>query len=216
LEKLTITATLATPFVTGGGYMTFDAILAGTLFDQIGDVDEAHAAIPIQCTEGLYHASAAFFKPLDYSSIDFVANLRANHSLDPSLIAKKPDGKTIHKAIGMKRRRDFGAVMNTYSLICANSITCCDEGDRSQIENLVAPIYFIGTRRASGFGEVSSWEIEEGVSDGLTGSDKKPLRPIPEAAFTGDKTSLRADTGWRPAYWHPADRSICYVSELLL
>jgi len=216
LEKLIITATLATPFVTGGGYMTFDAILAGTLFDQIGDVDEAHAAIPIRRTAGLYHASAARFEVLDYSAIDFVANLRANHSLDPSLIAKKSDGRTLHKAIGMKRRRDFGAVMSTYSLVCADSISWFVEGDRSQIDSLISPIAFIGTRRASGFGEVSSWNIEEGTLDGLTGSNNEPLRPIPEVMFKGDKTTLRVDTGWKPAYWHPANRSICYAPEPLL
>ena len=67
MEKLTITAHMKTPFITGGGYMTFDALLAGILFDQLQDVEAAHASVPIKCTEGLFHASAAFYEPLDQS-----------------------------------------------------------------------------------------------------------------------------------------------------
>ena len=48
MEKLTITAELESPLITGGGYMTFDALLASILFDQLQDVDAAHAAVPVQ------------------------------------------------------------------------------------------------------------------------------------------------------------------------
>ncbi|HIG68381.1 MAG TPA: hypothetical protein EYQ44_11380 [Porticoccaceae bacterium] len=57
MEKLKITAKMKTPFVTDGGYMTFDALLAGILFDQLQDVGMAHSAVPIKCTDGLFHAS---------------------------------------------------------------------------------------------------------------------------------------------------------------
>ena len=39
MEKLTVTAHMKTPFITGGGYMTFDALLAGILFDQLQDAE---------------------------------------------------------------------------------------------------------------------------------------------------------------------------------
>jgi hypothetical protein len=61
-SKLTITATLATPLVTGGGYFTLDALLAGILFDKMQDVDAAHAAVPVTCVDSLFHASAAIIE----------------------------------------------------------------------------------------------------------------------------------------------------------
>ena len=48
MDNLEITARLKTPFITGGGYMTLDALPAGILFDQLGDVEDAHAAVSIK------------------------------------------------------------------------------------------------------------------------------------------------------------------------
>ena len=214
MDKLTITATLKTPFITGGGYMTFDALLGGILFDQLGDVEKAHAAIPVRCTDGLYHASAAIFEPYDQSRVAFVANMRANHSLDPDLIKRKPNG-SLHARLGRLRRREFGAVMNSYDSVSTDLISWFVEGDAEKIRDLITPIAFIGKRRANGFGEVASWAVEEGEFDGVTGLLNEPLRPIPEDMFGGDKKSLRMDAAWKPAYWHPANRAICYTPEIL-
>ena len=104
MEKLTVTAHMKTPFITGGGYMTFDALLAGILFDQLQDVEAAHSSVPIKCTDGLFHASAAMYEPLDQSRVAFVANMRADHSLDADLFPRKPDGSSYRK-IGRLRRR---------------------------------------------------------------------------------------------------------------
>ena len=38
MDRLTVTATLRTP-IAARGFMTLDGILAGILFDQLGDVD---------------------------------------------------------------------------------------------------------------------------------------------------------------------------------
>ena len=195
--------------------MTFDALLASILFDQIGDVGEAHASIPIKCTDGLYHASAAYYELIDQSRVAFVANMRADHALDADLIHKKADGST-HKRLGRLRRSDFGAVMNSYTLLAAETITWFVEGDREVIHNLVSEVAFIGKRRASGNGEVSNWTIEDGELNGLLGLQNEPLRPIPEDMFNGDTSALRVDTGWKPAYWDPVNRAICYVPDTLL
>ena len=64
------------------------------------------------------------------------------------------------------------------------------------------------------FGEIKKWQVEEGELDGLLGLTGEPLRPIPEALYKGDTSAVRADTGWQPAYWHPANRAICYVPEI--
>ena len=217
MEKLTITAHMKTPFITGGGYMTFDALLAGILFDQLQDVEAAHASVPIKCTEGLFHASAAFYEPLNQSRVTFVANLRADHSLNASLLMKKPNGSgAIHTKISRVRQSQFGAVMNSYDCKFSETIEWHIEGDPDTIRKLIEPISFIGKRRASGFGEIRQWTIESSELDGLKGLSNEPLRPIPIEKFTGDTSSLQIDTAWRPAYWHPTNRAICYAPELSL
>ena len=73
-RRLTVTATLKTPVIHSGGYWTLDGLLAGVIFDQCQDVEVAHSTVPIRCTEGLFHASAAVIEPLRQERIAFVAN----------------------------------------------------------------------------------------------------------------------------------------------
>jgi hypothetical protein len=80
MEKFKVTMTLASPVVTGGGYLTLDALLAALLFDQTGDVEVAHRDIPLAHTNGLWHASAAMVEKLEVGRISFVANLHARHA----------------------------------------------------------------------------------------------------------------------------------------
>ena len=179
MEKLTITAHMKTPFITGGGYMTFDALLAGILFDQLQDVEAAHSSVPVKCTDGLFHASAAMYEPLDQSRVAFVANMRAEHSLDADLFPRKKNGASYRK-VGRLRRGNFGAVMNSYDSVQVESLEWHVEGDNEEIFKLINPISFIGKRRASGFGEVDRWSIEPSElteSDGLhQGTKRQALR----------------------------------------
>lgn len=210
MDKLKVTLTLASPVVTGGGYMTLDALLAAVLFDRYGDLDRAHSEIPLRNVQGLWHGSAAFVEKTDVGRIAFVANLRAMHDLDAALIAKNKAGR-VHRAIGLKRRSDFGAVMNSYKLFAAPHISWYATGDAEKVEALLHGIEFIGKRRASGYGQVSGVRIEKDDLDGVIGHFGEPLRPVPVEMFNGAGTSLRADAGWRPAYWHPLNRVICFV-----
>ena len=214
MEKLKITAKMKTPFITGGGYMTFDALLAGILFDQLQDVEMAHSSVPIQCTDGLFHASAAFYESIDQSRIAFVANLRADHSISLDQIQKNKAGDGPHRKLGRTRTREFGAVMNSYDCHFAEQIEWYVDGNADEILKLIDPISFIGKRRASGFGEVDQWDIEKAELNGLTGILDEPLRPIPIEMFKGDPSSIKVDAAWRPAYWHPDNRAICFAPDL--
>jgi hypothetical protein len=213
MDKLTITATLNTPVVSGGGYWTLDAILAAAIYDQCNDLEQAHSTVPLRNTHGLFHASAAIMEPIDSGRISFVANMRADHALDPDLIMKSKDGKRLHTSVGRTRRRDFGAVMNHYGMVTVPEVTWFAEGDGEAIQRLLKDVHFIGKRRASGFGEVTGWTVEPGELDGVVGVMGEPLRPVPLELFTGDPDSLKVDTAWKPAYWHPAHRAICYAPE---
>jgi hypothetical protein len=192
--------------------MTLDALLAAVLFDEHGDIDRAHSEIPLAQTEGLWHGSAAVYEKTSTGRQAFVANLRASHDLDIEHVAKNKQGKP-HAALGLARRREFGAVMNAYRIFTAESITWYGEGDAERVSSLVKTLDFIGKRRANGFGEVAGFKIVPSEVDGVLGFFSEPLRPIPVALYKGDPSALRADAAWRPAYWHPENRAVCYVPD---
>jgi len=209
-----VTAALASPIIIGGGYLTLDALLASILFEELQDVDAAHAAIPIVKSDEVFHASAAILEPIHTENISFVANLRADHALDADLLLKNRHGR-IHRKLGRKRRQDYGAVMNRYKALTVDEVTWFAEGDGPQIDKLLKGTGFIGKRRGSGFGEVTEWKIEPAGYNGVLGPSNQPMRPVPVELFTGDKGSLKVDAAWRPAYWHPENRAICYAPELV-
>jgi hypothetical protein len=214
MERFTVTAETMSPVILGGGYLTLDALLASLIFEATGDVDVAHDTVPLARTNGLFHASAALLEPLSSSQVAFVANLQAMHSLDPDLIQKNKHGQ-LHKKIGLTRRRDFGAVMNSYTSFQVDKIIWYAEGDPVAVEGLLSNVRFIGKRRASGYGEVSGWSIQPGEFDGVVGPFGGPMRPVPTEMFSGDQRSLKVDAAWRPAYWHPDNRAICFAPDLI-
>lgn len=212
MDKLKITFKLVSPIITNGGYMTLDALLAALIFEETGDLDKAHSEIPLLNKNGLWYGSAAIVEKIDTGRKGFVANLQAAHDLSLDLIAQNKDGNS-HRTIGLTRRRDYGAVFNSYKMISAPEITWYATGDVDQIQKLLSDVEFIGKRRASGFGQVSSLQIEVADVDGVTGHFGEPLRPVPLELFNGDKTEVRVDAAWRPAYWHPLNRAICFAPE---
>lgn len=212
MDRFRVTARLAAPIVFAGGYLTLDALLAAVLFERAGDVDAAHESVPLARSGGLFHASAAILEPWDSRPISFVANLRAAHALDPDLLLKNKRGK-VHRKIDRQRRKSFGAVKNSYAAVAAPEVAWFAEGDAEAVERLLQGVRFIGKRRASGFGEVSGWSFEEDDSDGVTGPFGEPLRPIPAEMFAGDTSALKVEAAWRPAYWSPENRAICYAPE---
>lgn len=214
MDKFKVTMTLGSPIVSNGGYMTLDALLAALIFDQTGDLEKAHSEIPLQNTSGLWHASAAVVEKQDAGRVSFVANLQAKHDFDLDLIARNKLGNT-HTAMGLTRRRDFGAVMNSYRVFTAPAITWYAQGDMQAVEQLLRDVPFIGKRRASGYGQVTGVELLPDELDGVTGFFGEPLRPVPVDLFKGDDSALKADAAWRPAYWHPENRAICFVPEAL-
>lgn len=212
MQKFQLTLHLASPVVTGGGYMTLDGLLAAILFDQTEDLETAHRDIPLAQTQGLWHGSAAFYETTSTGRQAFVANLRASHDLDLDLVAKNQQGQP-HTKIGLARRREFGAVMNAYRVFSTPEINWFGEGDVDSVRALVATLDFIGKRRANGFGEVRGFSIQPADSDGVLGLFGEPLRPIPVELYKGDANALKADAAWRPAYWHPENRAICFIPE---
>tara|TARA_R110002126_G_scaffold291785_1_gene458179 strand:- start:4374 stop:5024 length:651 start_codon:yes stop_codon:yes gene_type:complete len=208
-----IKATLKTPIIIRG-HLTFDALLGSILFDLLGDVEAAHAAIPIECVDGLYHASSAKVVPLNTGSFTFVANLRAQHDLDPDLIKKNKAGSKLHSKVSLGRRRNFGPVLNSYNTIFTEGVEWDVIGDEDKVFELLNDAHFIGKKRTAGFGEVKQWETFESTTDGLVDDNGAPMRPVPADRFTGDKSLPIVDAAWRPAYWNPENRGACYAPSL--
>lgn len=214
MERLIVTARMKTPLILGGGFLTLDALLASLIFDQTGDVELSHGTVPLLCEDGLFSASAALLEPMESRKVSFVANLRAVHTLDPDLLLKNKFGG-VHRKVGLSRRREFGAVMNSYTSFDAPEVTWYATGDGEKVQQLLTGVGFIGKRRSSGYGEVKSWSVVSGDLDGITGPFGEPLRPVPESMFRGDRNALKLDAAWRPAYWNPQNRAICYAPELV-
>ena len=212
-EKIKIQATLKTPIIMQG-YLTFDALLGALLFEQCQDVEKAHAAIPLKSDQGLFYASAAILEQkIDSGDVTFVANLRAQHDLNPDLIKKNKDGTRLHRKLGLGRRQDYGAVLNNYKTTTATAVSWDIVGDFDEISDLLRNVNFIGKKRTSGFGEVISWDFLESQTDGLVSIDRQPLRPIPVEKFTGDTSLPIIDAAWKPAYWNPENRAACYAPK---
>lgn len=216
METFQVTAELSSPLVIGGGYFTLDALLGGILFEQLADVEKAHDAIPIRSDDGLFHASAAQIEPHSQNSITFVANMRADHAIHPDLLQRNRNTGRIHRRLGRTRRQDFGAVLNKYTAFNTADVIWYAEGDPVETERLLSEVQFIGKRRGSGFGEVKNWRIDTADFNGLTGPFDEPLRPVPIDRFKGDKESLKVDAAWRPAYWHPDNRALCFAPRPLV
>ena len=218
MQRLMITAILNSPLLIREGYLTFDGILASQLFDVIGQVDEAHAAVPIANTDGLFHASAALFDEVrPRRAVSIIGSLRASHDLWPSMLMQKRG--RVHAKISQGTRSSFGAVSNSFTEINARSATWYVEGERSLIEDLLLGdrrIYGIGARRQSGSGSVVEWQIDEGDLNGITGYDGEFLRPVPVQMVKTNQDRPIVDAAWRPAYWRPEHRAACYVPEVSL
>ncbi len=209
MERFTIAADLISPAIINT--LTLDGLLGAVLFDELQDVDKAHAAIPLRCRDGLYHASMV--QPQGRREIGkhtLIASLRATHDLDLDLI-KQGKGGQPHRHIGLTRRSDFGNVMNGYQTVMADSLQWHAEGDPEQVLELLEEVEFIGKKRTAGFGQVRGWRLAESELDGLKDGTGQPLRPVPWAMWHGDPNAIRADAAWRPAYWMPQHRAICAV-----
>jgi hypothetical protein len=211
MDRFTIRAALVTPAIIST--LTLDGLLGAVLFDELQDVDKAHAAIPLRCRDDLYHASVAIpVGAIEVGKHGFIAGLRATHDLALDLI-KQGKGGQPHRHMGLTRRSDFGNVMNGYQTIVAESIQWHAEGDPEQVLELLHEVEFIGKKRTAGFGQVRGWELMESDLDGITDANNLPLRPVPLPMWHGDPDAIRADAAWRPAYWMPQHRAICAVPK---
>ena len=209
MDRFTLTVDLLSPAILNT--LTLDGLLGAILFEDMQDVDKAHAAIPLRCRDGLYHASMALTVGIaELGNHSLIAGLRATHDLDLELI-KQGKGGQPHRNIGLTRRSDFGNVMNGYRTVIAESLQWYAVGDADHVLELLEEVEFVGKKRTAGFGQVRGWRLSESDLDGIKDVKGAPLRPVPLTMWDGDQNAIRADAAWKPAYWLPQHRAICAV-----
>jgi hypothetical protein len=200
-----IRAHLCTPVIFNG-YMTLDALLMAEL--QRGDVSDL-----IKCVDDLYFASAAVLDDTSGSiKASFVASMRPQFTPE-WLDVIQPNTKAGDVSIGDSRAREAGNVINAYDAKVAASVVWYATGNKDAVLEVLREVKFIGKRRASGYGEVSRWEVEDGELDGLVGYLSDPLRPIPADRWTEGGDQIAIDTAWKPPYWEIENRAKCYAPE---
>lgn len=203
MDQIVVTAKLKTPLIFNG-YMTLDALLMAEL--QVGDVSHL-----IQQVDGLYFASAAILdNHAGKVTASFVASMRPQHTPE-WLDHIKPNTKSGDVAIGDSRAREAGNVINAYDARVADAVVWYAVGDKAGVLEVVSGIGFIGKRRASGYGQVSRWSVEEGQLDGVVGYADEPLRPVPVEMWPHGGDHVVMDCAWKPPYWSIENRSKCFV-----
>ena len=140
MDQLRITAHLSGPLVTGGGYLTFDALLASATYSLTQDIEQAHNQLPLKQVAGLYHASAAIYEPVAIGAVAIVQAMRPDDLwLDHQWLKKNKRG-----AVHTKFDNLSDNILTTYKTIAAPTMTWYCEGDADRIRVLLAHLPLIG------------------------------------------------------------------------
>lgn len=205
MDKLKVTAALSGQLITGGGYLTFDALLSAAMFGLTQDLDQAHNHLPLKQVDGLYSASSANYGKTGVGKIAIVQSMRPDDLwLDHRWLKKNSKGD-----VHIKFENVGQNILNTYKTIPGTEMTWYCEGDADKIQRLLDQLPMIGKKRSC---LVDKWHIERSVYDGIHGDFDVPMRPVPVDRWDGDKSAPIIDAAWRPAYWNAGHRAACYVS----
>ena len=204
---------LETSVIPGRAFY-LDGVLAGLLFEELDDVEAAHAAIPLQKSCAVYAASRAFFEGLrGQSPVTIIQALRAEHDIDPDEYV--PTGRGGRFPRIEVSRGPYRNQMSTYVAYEVAAVWWSGVGDVGVVRNLLEGALSLGTKRDVGYGQVRDVEIETTSFShaGLMTSDGMPARPVPVELW--EKLPGRADAPRdlervTPPYWR-GDRVHCAV-----
>jgi hypothetical protein len=208
-DTFTLRAHLTTPIIKGTHFATLDALLMAVR--QCGDVTDM-----LRCEDELYFASSGCaVNAFNTQSVACVASMRPEHS-PHWLDLLQPNTLNGDLKIGLARQREAGNVLNSYTATAALAIEWYATGNAEAVLATLRQVPSIGKRRASGYGEVSRWEVEPGELDGLVGYADDPLRPIPTTRWALGGDWIPVEAAWKAPYWDPRNRTRCFVPEMNL
>ena len=165
---------------------TLDAILAGLIFAETGDLERAVAEVPLRRQEGVWCASSIFLQsPVLADELITGSSVRPQ-ALDAAMFRTKKTGRYVNVDPSGGDFRNRQTLMRAYATPAAYFM---GQGDLYTVYRLMRAMSGMGKRRASGFGQIDMDRSEfitleyprpQGV---LMLSDGTPSRPIPVAAW---------------------------------
>lgn len=205
-QPFVITINFTTPLI---GRPTLDAVVAGELARWEGD-EAALTSLPIKRMDGVPLASQLFVDPIALNSaltkITGFGQERQSLPLD-------------HVEPQAGRYRRWPNLLNRYE---AQAVVCgiwLGTGDTGRIQDVLADLRAIGTRRGDGLGLIADWTIEPADANpetwGLMDAARRPVRPVPLDLWRqldGDPTAPIELVRARPFYWdHSNPAEVCAV-----
>ena len=165
---------------------TLDAILAGLIFAETGDLERALADVPLSRQDGVWCASSVFLQsPVLADELITGASVRPQ-SLDTGLFRTKRTGRYVNVDPSGGDFRNRQTLMRSHATPAAYFM---GQGDLDAVRRLMSVMTGMGKRRAAGFGQIDMERSEfialdyprpQGV---LMLSDGTPSRPIPVATW---------------------------------
>jgi hypothetical protein len=193
----------------------FDSLLAGILFELYRDGPKAVADVPLQATDGCFHASQAFMEYPGSTRMHTVfANASAEVVRDTSHVSTVLAKSALLNGPAKARRipridastGDYKIKQSTYITYQTPRLWFFFRGDLERVEQILNRVQFVGTLRTRGWGQVRETLVGEVDStDPLFGLVAKGqvLRPIPLRLrhHLPDDIDYREKTEtWKPPY----------------
>ena len=213
---------LRTPIIAGG-QLTLDAVLSAAQFRATADPEQALTDLPLQQTEGVWHASSAWFEqPVSFVDIPYVQRLNGEQdwSLEHFHLARRRKGDIKidtgggpyvarldrHKARAVRRVHFFG---------------CGDAEQAAQLVQSFLP--GLGSKTNHGFGRIDTLGITAIDTDrSLLDTLGRPMRPLPLPFWRKQAGPMAPqhiavnkegwavnEEGWRPPYWDRNNWALC-------
>ncbi len=185
---------------------TLDAILAGLIFAETGDLDGAIAAVPLNRQEGVWCGSSVFLQSPVLVDEQVAGSMVRPQSLDPAIFRTKTTGRYVNVDPSGGDFRNRQTFMRSHATPAAYFM---GQGDLDEVRRLMSAMAGMGKRRASGFGQIDmarsefialDYPRQHGV---LMLSDGTPSRPVPVEAWTRLRSLapvLRAVVRYEPPY----------------
>ncbi len=192
---------------------TLDAILAGLIFAETGDLARAVTDIPLSKQDGIWCASSVFLQGPVLNDALIVGSSVRPHAVDAAMFRPKTTGRYVNVDPSGGDFRNRQTVMRAHATPAAYFM---GQGDLDAVRRLMLAMTGMGKRRASGFGQIDMARSEFIVLDYprpqgvLMLSDGTPSRPIPIEAWARLRSLapvLRAVVRFQPPYnlTEPAD-----------
>jgi hypothetical protein len=184
-KPFVVQVALASPIVTGSGYITLDGLLGAAIFSLTGDADAASNDIPLEFSHGVFHGSQAFLQSrhVEYGNVPFVLKMGGS-DIEPG--AWIPNNPKVKKPYAFRVDNEYVNRIGSRDFINTTHAVWFGCGDIDQVSQLLSQITAIGAKRGQGFGSVAldrdgnfSWVVQEIGVDRSIVLDGQPARPVP-------------------------------------